>query len=63
MLFALLLSIGLFFVVLVAAFVVLFTGRWNDGMRDFAIGCTRYFVRLQAYLVLLTDKYPPFSID
>jgi hypothetical protein len=63
MLFALLLSIGLFFVVLVAAFVVLFTGRWHDGMRDFAIGCTRYFVRLQAYVLLLTDRYPPFSID
>jgi hypothetical protein len=63
LLFAILISIGLFFVVLAAAFVVLFTGRWNDGMRDFAVGATRYFTRLNAYLLLLTDRYPPFSID
>ena len=50
-------------VLLVGFFAVLFTGRWPVGLRDFVIGCGRYFVRLTAYLNLLTDQYPPFALE
>jgi hypothetical protein len=58
----LLLFIALFVVVLIAFFAVLFTGRWPAGLRDFALGVGRWFLRVQAYLLLLTDDYPPFSL-
>jgi Domain of unknown function (DUF4389) len=50
-------------VLLVAWFVVLFTGKWPEGMRQFCIGYVRWNTRVQAYLFLLTDVYPPFSLE
>jgi hypothetical protein len=50
-------------VVVVWVFVVLFTGRWSPGVRDFVVGVTRWNTRVTAYLVLLTDEYPPFALD
>jgi hypothetical protein len=51
------------FVWIGAFFAVLFTGRWPDGLRDWAGKCLRVWLRLQAYGALLTDEYPPFSTD
>ncbi len=48
---------------LIAWFIVLFTGRWPEGMRRFCIGYYRWSIRLQAYLFLITDVYPPFSLE
>jgi hypothetical protein len=50
-------------VVVVWVFVVLFTGRWTAGVRDFVVGVMRWNTRVSAYLLLLTDEYPPFSLD
>jgi hypothetical protein len=47
---------------LVAFFAVLFTGRWPDGLRTFVIDVNRYSVRVWAYVLLLRDEYPPFSL-
>ncbi len=60
--FGLLLTIASIFVLLAAFFVVLFTGRWPDGLRNFVVGWGRFLVRLTAYAGLLTDDYPPFSL-
>ena len=49
--------------VFVWVFVVLFTGRWSPGMRDFVVGVMRWNTRVSAYLLLLVDDYPPFSLD
>lgn len=57
------LGIAAFVVVFVWVFVVLFTGRWNDGVRNFVVGVMRWNTRVNAYLLLLTDEYPPFSLD
>jgi hypothetical protein len=46
----------------VALFAVLFTGRWPEGLRSFVVGVMRWGTRVSAYLLLLTDKYPPFSL-
>jgi len=56
-------GLALYFVYLVAFFVVLFTGRWTDGLRDFVIGVARWYIRFLAYVLLLTDRYPPFAFD
>lgn len=58
-----LLAIGAVFVVLIAFFAVLFTGRWPAGLRDFVVKVMRWSLRVQAYFLLLTDVYPPFELD
>jgi Domain of unknown function (DUF4389) len=58
-----LLAIALFVVGLIAFFAVLFTGRWPHGLRDFALGVGRWWLRVESYLLLLTDRYPPFALS
>jgi hypothetical protein len=50
------------FVLVIAFFAVLFTGRWPAGLRDFTLGVLRWWLRVQAYVFLLTDEYPPFAL-
>ncbi len=58
-----LLGIAVFFVMVINLFIVLFTGRWNEAMRDFVVGYFRWYARVHAYVFLLTDKYPPFRLQ
>lgn len=58
-----LLGIGAAVCFVIAFFAVLFTGRWPGGLRDFVVKVLRWSLRLQAYTMLLTDEYPPFSLD
>lgn len=47
---------------LIAAwFAVLFTGRWPVGLKQLVLGFFRWQFRVSAYLLLLTDVYPPFD--
>ncbi|MCW2801665.1 MAG: hypothetical protein JWQ70_3137 [Aeromicrobium sp.] len=48
---------------IVAWFAVLFTGKWPAGIRDFIVGVQRWSTRLNAYMYLLTDEFPPFSLS
>jgi hypothetical protein len=55
--------IAVFFVVIVAWFAILFTGRYPKGIFDFVEGVIRWGQRVLAYsLTLVTDRYPPFSL-
>ena len=56
-------GIAAFFVWIAGFFAVLFTGRWPEGMRNFLIGTMRWSIRASAYLYLMTDQYPPFSLE
>lgn len=47
----------------IAFFAVIITGAWPQGMRDFVVKAMRVSHRLNAYMFLLTDEYPPFSMD
>src|SRR5262245_43233504 len=55
--------IGWAFVTIAAWFIILFTATYPRGMYDFAAGALRWVLRVQAYLLLLVDEYPPFSLD
>ena len=46
-----------------AFFAVLFTGRWPRGLRSWVMKMLRVGIRFNAYILLLTDEYPPFSTD
>lgn len=58
-----LLGIGVFFAMIGAWFVVVITGSWSKPLWDFILGYSRWTVRVQAYMVGLTDEYPPFSLN
>jgi len=49
--------------VLINFFIVLFTGSWNPDMRNTVVKVQQWYVRFEAYLVLLTDEYPPFGLE
>ena len=57
------LFIALFFVVVIGWFAALFMGRLPDWAHSFISGVVRWSTRVGAYLLLLTDRYPPFSLD
>lgn len=41
---------------------ILLTGRYPETLYGFAIGVLAWSVRVEAYLLLLRDEYPPFTL-
>jgi hypothetical protein len=56
------LTVALFFVLVIAWFAILITGNYPAGLYGFAEGYIRWSVRVEAYLLLLRDEYPPFRL-
>jgi hypothetical protein len=58
------LAIGAVFAWIVAWFAILFTGKYPRSLFDYVVGVGRWGLRVQAYVSLLvTDRYPPFSLN
>ncbi|MBU2602434.1 MAG: DUF4389 domain-containing protein [Actinobacteria bacterium] len=52
------------FAIIIAWFAILFTGRYPRALFDYVVGVGRWGLRVQAYVSLLvTDRYPPFSLS
>jgi len=47
----------------IAWFAILFTGAYPEGLYRFAVGYLRWSVRVETYLYLMRDEYPPFSFE
>jgi hypothetical protein len=52
-----------FFIWIIAFFAILFTTRYPRGMFDFIVGYQRWTNRVAAYIGLMRDEYPPFSLN
>ena len=48
---------------IVAWFAILFTGQFPRGIFDFVVGYFRWTARINLYAGLMTDVYPPFSLQ
>ena len=58
------LSIIMGLAVVVAWFVILFTGRYPADLFTFVVGVLRWYNRVAAYAFLMvTDRYPPFRLE
>jgi hypothetical protein len=58
------LYLGAIFVVIIAWFAILFTGRYPRALFDYVEGVARWQNRVFGYaVVLVTDEYPPFRLS
>ena len=62
--------IVLFFIVfawwitaIVSWVLILFTSAYPGGLYEFGVGTLRWILRLEAYVLLMVDEYPPFSLS
>jgi len=47
----------------IAWFAILFGGTYPASLYPFASGTMRWTLRVEAYLLLLVDEYPPFTLE
>jgi hypothetical protein len=58
------LSVAAVFAVIIAWFAILLTGKYPQALFDYVVGVSRWWLRVSAYAFLLvTDRYPPFSLQ
>jgi hypothetical protein len=57
------LIIGVLFAKIYAFFAVIITGRYPEGVFNYVSGVLRWGWNVGAYVYLLTDQYPPFSLE
>jgi hypothetical protein len=55
------LSIAAFVCVVIAWFSILFSGNYPQGLYNFVVGVARWSLRVEAFILLMRDEYPPFS--
>ena len=44
-------------------FIILFTGALPEGLHRFGAGALQWQMRVEAYVLLMVDEYPPFSLS
>ena len=58
-----LLTLSLVVVVPIGWIAILFTGRFPRGVHQYVAGVLRWWTRVQAYMLSLTDEFPPFNLS
>lgn len=56
-------GVGAFVAWVASWWAVLFTGRYPEGLFRYMAGALRWGHRVTAYHLLVTDRYPPFSLE
>jgi hypothetical protein len=56
-------GLAAFVAIVITWFAILITGNYPRGLFEFVTGSLRWLYRINAYVYLMTDKYPPFSLD
>lgn len=56
-------GLALIVALFIAWWAILITGNMPRGLFDFITGVNRWGYRINAYIWLMTDKYPPFSLE
>ncbi len=56
-------SIAWVITAIIGWFAILFTGAYPEGLYRFAVGYLRWSLRVESYVLLMHDEYPPFSLD
>ena len=56
-------GIAWFVTAVIAWFAIVFNGAYPEGLYRFAVGYLRWSLRVEAYVLLLHDQYPPFSLE
>jgi Domain of unknown function (DUF4389) len=46
----------------IAWLLIVFTAAYPAGLFEFGVGVLRWFLRVEAYLLLMIDEYPPFTL-
>jgi uncharacterized protein DUF4389 len=54
-------GLAFYVVQIIAWFAIVFTGHFPQGLYDFSAGYLRFYTRVCAYVLLLSDEYPPFD--
>ncbi|NNL47849.1 MAG: DUF4389 domain-containing protein [Acidimicrobiia bacterium] len=58
------LAAGALIAIVIAWFAILITGTYPRSLFDYVVGVGRWGLRVQAYaFLLITDRYPPFSLQ
>ena len=57
------LLIGWLVTTVIAWFAILVTGAYPPSFYPFGAGVMRWMLRVEAYLLLLVDEYPPFALE
>jgi uncharacterized protein DUF4389 len=57
------LLIGWLVTSVIAWFAILFTDEYPPSLYQFGAGVMRWALRVEAYMLLLVDEYPPFALD
>ena len=57
------LLIAWFVTTVVAWLAILFTGSYPSKMHSFGVSVMRWVLRVEGYLLLLVDEYPPFLLE
>jgi hypothetical protein len=55
--------IGALLVTILAWFFILVAGRYPQGLFEYVVGVMRWGARVNAYVLSLTDEYPPFNLS
>ena len=52
-----------YIITIVAWFAILFSGRYPEGLFKFVVGVFRWSANINAYILLMRDEYPPFTME